>query len=162
MNSYYTDPHQNPYWQKLNRDPSENNSGQGTFEQDPNWHPQPEYGRQLGRTAAFIGVFSIGTTIFFPIFVPIIFGSIAIVLAIISKGKQESFTHGARQAVMFGTISLVINFLLLAACIVFVYLLLHDAAFRTYADSIVQQLYGYSVEDLLQQLGLTPSAGGIL
>lgn len=56
MNSYYTDPHQNPYWQKLNRDPSENSSGQGTFEQDPNWHPQPEYGRQLGRTAALIGV----------------------------------------------------------------------------------------------------------
>lgn len=63
---------------------------------------------------------------------------------------------------MFGTISLVINFLLLAACIVFVYLLLHDTAFRTYADSIVQQLYGYSVNDLLQQLGLTPSTGGIL
>ena len=63
---------------------------------------------------------------------------------------------------MFGTISLVINFLLLAASIVFVYLLLHDAAFRTYADSIVQQFYGYSVEDLLQQLGLTPSTGGIL
>ena len=51
---------------------------------------------------------------------------------------------------------------LLAAGIVCVYLLLHDAAFRTYADSIVQQLYGYSVEDLLQQLGLTPSTGGIL
>ncbi len=162
MSSYYNDPHQNPYWQNLNGNASSNNEEQGTFEQDPNWHPQPEYGRQLGRTAALLGVFSIGSTIFLPIFLPIIFGSIAVVLAILSKGKQKTFPQGGRQALIFGIIGLVINFLLLTACIVTFYLILHDPSVRAQANALMQQLYGYSFDDLWGQFDTTLSTGGLL
>ncbi len=163
MSSYYNDPHQNPYWQNLNGGTSQKQQeGQGSFEQDPNWHPQPEYGRQLGRTAALLGVFSIGSTVFLPIFLPIIFGSIAVVLAILSKGKQKAFPQGGRQALILGTIGLVINFLLLAACIVTFYLILHDPSVRAQANALMQQLYGYSFDDLWGQFDTTFSTGGVL
>lgn len=158
MSSYYNDPHQNPYWQNLTGNSPQNQENhadqpgnQNTFEQDPNWNPEPEYGRQLGRTAALLGLLSIGSTFFLPIVLPVIFGSIAIVLAILSKGKQASFTRGAKHAFLLGISGLVINLALLAACVGTIYMIFHDPAVHAQANQIVESMYGYSFDDLWNQ-----------
>lgn len=156
MSSYDNDPHQNPYWQSLTGNTPKNSAGQQTgnqnsFENDPNWNPEPEYGRQLGRTAALLGLFSIGSTFFLPIVLPVIFGSIAIVLAILSKGKQTSFTRGAKHAFLLGISGLVINLALLAACVGTIYLIFHDPSVHAQANQIVESMYGYSFDDLWNQ-----------
>ncbi len=151
MNSYYIDPHQNPYWQNLNGNPNDT-AGTQQKAKDPNWHPEPEYGRQLGRTAAVLAMLSLLSTVFLPVILPFIFASIAIVLAIISKGRQESFTSGARRAFTIGIISLVLN---IAVCITAVYgfhMILHDSSARAEANRLMESMYGYSFDDLMEQI----------
>ncbi len=151
MNSYYNDPHQNPYWQNLNGNQNADTEA-GRRTRDPNWHPEPEYGRQLGRTAAVLAVVSLLSTMFLPVILPLIFASIAIVLAIISKGRQESFSNGARRAFTVGIISLVLNIAVCAAAVYSFDRILHDSDARAEANRLMESMYGYSFDDLLNQV----------
>lgn len=152
MSTYYTDPHQNPYWQNLNGNQGNNANENAGQTGDPNWHPEPEYGRQLGRTAAIVALVGLLSTIIMPVFVPMILGGIAIVLAILSKGKEPSFTNGARRAITIGIISIVMNIALLIACIYGIHMILHDPETRAEANSMMESMYGYSFDDLIQQI----------
>ena len=150
MNSYYIDPHQNPYWQNLN---GNSNGAAGAQQQkDPNWHPEPEYGRQLGRTAAVLAMLSLLSTVFLPVILPFIFASIAIVLAIISKGRQKSFSSGARRAFTVGIVSLVLNAAVCATAVYGFHMILHDADARAEANRLMESMYGYSFDDLMEQV----------
>ncbi len=151
MNSYYNDPHQNPYWQNLNGNANKA-AGPQQREKDPNWHPEPEYGRQLGRMAAVLATISLFSTVFLPIILPLIFASIAIVLAIISKGKQESFTNGARRAFTIGIVSIVLNIAVCATAVYGFHMILHDAGARAEANRLMESMYGYSFDDLMEQV----------
>lgn len=159
MSSYYEDPHQNPYWQNLNGNSSNNGNGswddlnrQNTRNTDPNWHPEPEYGRQLGKTAAILGVFSIVTCFFLPLFVPLMFGSVAIVLAVISKGRGNRLTRSAQHAVTLGTIGISINLALIITIMVTFYQMIHNPDMRAQANQIMEQMYGMSFDDMLEQV----------
>jgi hypothetical protein len=155
MSTYYTDPHQNPYWQNLNNDrtsPSGSNQQRGTFEEDPNWHPEPEQGRQLGRTAAIFGIAAIFSTLFFPIIMPLALGSIAIVLAILSKGKQPSFTKGAKRAFITGIVAICLNLSMLVITICGLYVFYTNPSARASINHMSEQIYGYSLDDMLQQI----------
>lgn len=155
MSTYYTDPHQNPYWQNLNNDNSrQDHAGRqrGTFEDDPNWHPEPEYGRRLGRTAAFFGITAIFSTLFLPIVLPLALGSIAVVLAILSKGREPSFTKGARRAFATGILAIVLNLSILAATCCGLYIFFTDPSARSEINRLSEQIYGASFDDMLQQI----------
>ncbi len=155
MSTYYTDPHQNPYWQNLNNDRDRQTQGdrrQGTFENDPNWHPEPEYGRRLGRTAAFFGIAAIFSTLFLPIVLPLALGSIAIVLAILSKGKEPTFTRGARRAFTTGIIAVALNLSILVATCYGLYIFFTNPSARSEINRLSEQVYGASFDDMLQQI----------
>ncbi len=155
MSTYYTDPHQNPYWQNLNKDRGDSSGAdrnQRTFENDANWHPEPELGRQLGRTAAVFGIVAIFSTLFLPVVLPLALGSIAIVLAILSKGKQTAFTKGAKRAITAGIVALVLNLSILAAAVYGIYLFHTDPSARKEINRMSEQIYGYSFDDMLQQI----------
>ncbi len=155
MSTYYTDPHQNPYWQNLNNDNSRQDHKdrqRGTFENDPNWHPEPEYGRRLGRTAAFFGITAIFSTLFLPIVLPLALGSIAVVLAILSKGKEPSFTKGARRAFATGILAIVLNLSILAATCCGLYIFFTNPSARSEINRLSEQIYGASFDDMLQQI----------
>ncbi len=153
MSNYYTDPHQNPYWQNINGNAGTNNScdSQQTTK-DPNWHPEPEYGRQLGKVAAVLGLLSLLSIFLFPIIMPLILGSVAVVLAVISKGKQAEFTKGARKALITGIVSIVLNVLLLVSSFGALYLVMTNSEIRAEANILFENVYGYSFDDLIRQI----------
>lgn len=155
MSSYYDDPHQNPYWQNLtgNRgeEPQDNMNRQNTRSTDPNWHPEPELGRQLARTAGMFGAMSIITCFFLPLFVPAMLGGTAIILAIISRGRSRNMGRYAKHAVILGTIGLVINLALAITVGVTFYQMIHNPSMREQANQITEQLYGRSFDEILEE-----------
>ena len=152
MSTYYTDPHQNPYWQNINGNSNQNDYNSQQASKDPNWHPEPALGRQLGKIAAVLGVLALFSIFLLPIIAPLILGSIAVVLAVISKGKEKEYTKGARRALVTGIIAIVMNVVLLVSSLLGLYLIMTNSQIRAQANSLAEQVYGYSFDDMIQQI----------
>ena len=168
MTDYSNDPHQNPYWQNIN---NQNNghaqngaqgweNRQGTRNTDPNWHPEDNLGVQLSRTAQTFGLLALVSSLMMPIIVPGILAGIAIVLAILSKGRHSSYTKHARNAVIMGIVTLAINIGILAAGCFQIYRALNDEGTMEELNEMMEDTYGYSFEDMLESYGLSLDGEG--
>ena len=163
MADYSKDPHQNPYWQDINRqnNPSGGQNGtqgwenrQDTRNSDPNWHPEDNLGLQLSRTAQTFGLFALFSGFILPIVVPGILAGIAIVLAIISKGRHSSFPRKARNAVIMGVITLVINIAIIGVSCFQILQALNNEDTMNELNEMMENYYGYSFDDLLESYGV--------
>lgn len=164
MSDYSNDPHQNPYWQNINRQNGGDSAGrstqgwenrQDTRNTDPNWHPEDNLGIQLARTAQTIGIFALISGLMIPIVMPAILAGIAIVLAILSKGRKSSMTKRARNAVIMGIVTLAINTALLGMSVFQIYRAMTDEETMDEFNELMEDNYGYSFEDLLESYGVT-------
>ena len=110
-------------------------------------------GQKLANAAMILGIISILSTILMTIYIPLILGSIAIILAILSKGSKSHHMAGqAMTGLVCGVGGLVMNLGILITSLMFVFShpeLLQDAA-KTY-DAQFEQIYGESTEDIFGQ-----------
>ena len=164
MADYSNDPHQNPYWQNIN---DQNNGSQpqgwenrqNTRSTDPHWHPEDNLGRQLGKTAQTFGLCSLISCLLFPVVIPTVLGGIAIVLAIISKGRGTTYGKNARNAIIMGIITMVISLSILAAGCLQIYQALTNEDSMNELNELMEDTYGYSFEDMLESYGYTLDGG---
>ena len=109
-------------------------------------------GKSLATGAMILGIISILFTFLLPIYIPMILGSIAIVLAILSKGTKKNMPGQATAGLVCGAGSLVVNVCMLTVSMVFILShpeILQDTA-RAY-DTFLEQYYGESTEEMLGQ-----------
>lgn len=109
-------------------------------------------GKKLANAAMALGILSIVSTILMTIYIPLILGSIAIVLAILSKGVKPHMVSQAMTGLVCGIGGLIMNIGILAASLMFIFShpdVLRDAA-KTY-DAQFERIYGESTEDMLGQ-----------
>ena len=106
------------------------------------------------RTSMSLAVLAIFSTLTFPVLLPYIFGSVSIMLAIISKGARHSFPRRSRTAVIVASVALAINTALIVSSALYFLRALHDPALQEQFNKILYQTYGITFEDLISQLGL--------
>lgn len=117
---------------------------------------------RLTRTSMSLAILAIFSTLTFPVLLPYIFGSVSIMLAIISKGARHSFPRRSRSAVIVASVALAINTVLIISTALYFYRMLHDPVLQEQFSKLLYQTYGITFEDLLNQLGLQNGALGNL
>lgn len=109
-------------------------------------------GQKLANAAMVLGIISILSTILMTIYIPMILGTIAIILAILSRGLKSHMAGQAMTGLVCGIGGLLMNLGILVSSLMFIFShpeLLQDAA-RTY-DTQFEIIYGESTEDVLGQ-----------
>ena len=135
---------------------SNGNYGPNRTGQSPYGYPYPPSykmpGKSLATASMILGIISILSTILMTLYIPMILGSIAIVLAILSKGSKNNMPGQATAGIVCGAGGLVVNVGIFTAALVFVFShpeILQETA-RTY-DTFLEQYYGESTEEMFGQ-----------
>lgn len=116
----------------------------------PGQPPARVPGSSLATTAMIFGIISIVTALMMTVYFPFILGSLAILFAILSKGKAPSLMKQARTGVICGIIGLAANITIIAGS--FAIVLSNPDALRQTArmyDQMCEQMYGRPSEDIL-------------
>ena len=98
----------------------------------------------LEKTALVFGVVAIGSTMIIPVFCPLFFGSIAIVMAFLSKGYDIRMAMHAKIGTALASVAIVLNISLLIGSLM---LYLYVPAYKQQINRMYEQLYGESIED---------------
>lgn len=154
-NSAPTYPNGNPYANN-NYNPYYGNTMQGG-----NTGYNPNYGRyaypvnvsdpgsKLATAAMVLGIISIILCFTFTIYPAFITGSIAVVLALLSKGRHPKFLSNARIGIICAVIGLVSNVLLITGVTV---LFFTNDDFRTRVNQNYEAQYGQTLEEMLKEI----------
>ena len=157
MTDYSNDPHQNPYWQNINGQNNQNNGGwenrQNTRNTDPNWHPEENLGRQLGGTASMLGILALCSGLLLPVLLPLPLAGLAILLAIISKGRSSEYPRKARNGLITGIVALILNLVILAGVLISSFRMMSDPEYMEQFNETFENMYGSSMEDLFDDIG---------
>ena len=81
---------------------------------------------RLTRTSMSLAVLAIFSTLTFPVVLPYIFGSVSLMLAIISKGARHSFPRRSRTAVIVASVALALNTALIVSSALYFLRALHE------------------------------------
>jgi uncharacterized membrane protein AbrB (regulator of aidB expression) len=81
----------------------------------------------------------------------IILGGIAIVMAILSKGTAKKLLPQAKKGIIYGTIGIVIGY---SVAISSMYTVITNPEVRQEMNTMTEQLYGESFDDMLKDLGI--------
>lgn len=111
--------------------------------------PPKEPGNGLATTAMVLGIVSIVCCFTFTVYPAFITGSIAIVLALLSKGRRLKLLSKARKGVICGIVGLAINTALVAVCM---FLLATDPDVRSEVNKTFKQQYGVSFDEMMEEI----------
>ena len=109
---------------------------------------------RLSRTSMSLAVMSVFTIFVFPVILPYVFGSVALVMAILSKGGSERFPRRSRTAAIISGIAIAVNTALLVMSVLFFIQVLHDPQLQKQFGETLYKTYGITFEELMNQLGI--------
>ena len=118
------------------------------------YSPEEMQRQRLSSNAMVLGIAALGSCLILPVFFPLVLASVAIVLAMISRGGDSSLTDRARLAVLFGVIAIIVHTLVIGVILKQGFQILSDPAQYKQFDNFFRSNYGTSLEEYLQ--------GGIL
>ena len=98
----------------------------------------------LEKVALVFGVVAIGSTMIIPVFCPLFFGSIAIVMAFLSKGYDIRMATHAKIGAALASVAIVLNIALLVGSVM---LYLYVPAYKQQINQVYEQMYGEPLED---------------
>ena len=109
---------------------------------------------RLSRTSMSLAVMSVFTIFVFPVILPYVFGSVALVMAILSKGGSERFPRRSRTAAIISGIAIAVNTALIVMSVLFFIQVLHDPQLQKQCGETLYKTYGITFEELMNQLGI--------
>ncbi len=132
----------NPY----DNDPSYNNPYQ-----NPNnrRYPAGASGDRLASGAMIMGILALATFISMTIYPPFVFGSIAVVLALLSKGRAPKLASKAKAGIICATIGLIANSVL---CTTTLYMLYTRPEIMDQVNDIFEKQYGMSYDEMIETI----------
>ncbi len=113
---------------------------------------------KLTRTSMSLAILAGFSTLSFPVFVPFILASVALVLADISRGGSEIMTPRGRNASRIASVVIIVNFALLIASAFYFHKVLHDPQLQAQFADLLYRTYGISFEEFMQRLGISYTA----
>ena len=109
-------------------------------------------------TASLIlGVISIITTVMMTVYLPLIFGGIAIILAILSRGADGKLPKLSRTGVILAVIGILLDIAIICGSF---YALFHNSVLRAQVNQAVEEIYGISFDDMLNDFSKNISVIG--
>jgi hypothetical protein len=129
------------------------NSG-GSNQPYPYNYPPPArlQGNSFSTAAMILGIISIPSTAFLPIYLPFILGSLAILFALLSKGRALKLSGNALVGTICGAIGMGVNAALFGIyAFAFLALFSEPDLMRNTAqtyDDMIEQMYGVPTEDI--------------
>ncbi|MCM1388250.1 MAG: hypothetical protein NC231_13060 [Bacillus sp. (in: Bacteria)] len=142
-------PYRNPYPYGSNPAPN------GYPNMDPYYNrsayrlPSPEPGSSLANAAMVLGIIAIASCFTFTVYPPFILGSIAIVLALLSKGRRPKFFSKAKTGIICAASGFIINTALVVCAMV---LLSTDSDFRNEVNRTFEEQYGISFDEVIEEI----------
>lgn len=115
------------------------------------------YMQNQERAALVLGAAAIPATFFVPIVLPFLLGSIAIVFALLARGRNMKLGKRGRRAVILGTAAIVINIIYLGYAFLTMRTMLTDPSGRQQISDMLYRMYGMSLEDFMAGMGLPQS-----
>ena len=109
---------------------------------------------RLAQTALVLGVASLAMMFFFPVLLPYIPASVAIVLATLSKGSSMHMDRKAFVAFVLGAAAIALSTGLLVFSIVTLISISKDPERLRELNEMVYRMYGMNLDELLEQAGL--------
>lgn len=137
-NNPYNNNNDNPYG---NGNPY-GNPGRGRY-------PNVISGERLASAAMIMGILTLATFISMTIYPPFVFGSIAIVLALLSRGRIPKMGTKARAGIICATIGLIAN---CALCGTSIYMLYTKPEIMEQVNDLFENQYGMSYEEMLRMI----------
>ena len=113
-----------------------------------------EYRLKTARKAFFLGIGALFSIIVFPTFVPGALGSAAIIFAALSRAEDGKRPRDAKRAVIAGALAIVLSMVLLIGSVGAFAAALKDPEMRQELSDIMYRMYGYTLDEFLQNLGL--------
>ncbi|MGL5259769.1 MAG: hypothetical protein ACRC7V_06625 [Lachnospiraceae bacterium] len=105
--------------------------------------------KQLSQASYILGILAIASTVTVAVIFPFIFGSLAILCAILSKGRDTTFLRRAKSGFYTGILAIILNILFL---IVAIYMIFAIPEYHDLLNTYSQQLYGQTFDEMLQLL----------
>lgn len=108
--------------------------------------PLPQSENSMSTAALITAIVGCLAIFILPVYLPAIFASISIVLALLSKGSSPYFSKRAMTSMIVSICSLILNILIFILCICLVFTVpeFHEQFEQTY-----EQIYGESFDDTL-------------
>lgn len=106
-------------------------------------------GSSLANAAMIMGILAIVTAMFLPIYLPSIFGSLAILFALLSRGNARKLEGKAITGITCGTIGIGLYVIIFTSYSILLFSqpdIMTDTA-KMY-DDIIEQMYGVPSEDI--------------
>lgn len=111
--------------------------------------PQPPPKNAMSTAAMVMGILTIVTTIMCTVYIPFITCGLAVLFAILSKGKDRQMSHSAKTGTATGIIGLCLNILLIGMTW---YMYTTVPEIHEQANTIFEQRYGVSIDDIFDEL----------
>lgn len=141
-----------------NNNPYNNNSGYNNNPYNggsPYGNPNPRQystgfsGDRLATAAMVMGILTLATFISMTIYPPFVFGSIAIVLALLSRGRAPRMNTKAKAGIICATIGLAAN---CALCTTSLYMLYTKPEIMQQVNDIFESQYGMSYDEMIRTI----------
>ena len=110
-------------------------------------------GSPFAAAALILGLLSIVTAVLGTVYPPLVFGGLAIILAILSKGNDRAYLTNARIGFISGIVGLIINVIVVVSSI---WLICNNPQMQEEIHSTLNQyyeaLYGESFDDAWEEV----------
>lgn len=106
-------------------------------------------GGSFATAAMVLGIISIVTSFTFTVYPPFMVGSIAIILALLSKGRRPNLLSRARTGIICAVIGLVMNTIIVTASMV---LLFTNPEVRAEVNKTFERQYGMSFDEMWEEM----------
>lgn len=118
---------------------------------------QPSGSRGFATASLVLGIIAFVSALTMTILPPVIFGSLSIILGLLSRGSQKKLGAYALAGTIISGSALVLN---LAVCIFSFYTIFtNPAATSDYINSVnktYEQMFGISLDEILESYGIDP------
>lgn len=148
-NSYYNGYNNNGYNNNGYNNNGYNNNGYPYYNRNSYQLPNAEPGSSFASAAMVLGIVSIVSCFTFTIYPAFVCGSIAVVLALLSKGRRPKLLSKAQTGITLAAIGLALNTVLVVASIV---LLFTNPDVREEVNRTFQRTYGQTFDEMMEEI----------
>ena len=106
---------------------------------------------KLTNISMILAVLAAFSTLSVPVFLPFIFGSVALVLADLSRGGSEKLSRKGKRASVVASVVIAINLLLFVLSAVYFFRVLRDPVLQEQFSELLYRTYGITFEEFMKQ-----------
>lgn len=111
--------------------------------------PFAEPGSSLAKAAMIVGIIAIVSCFTFTVYPPFILGSIAIVLALLSKGRRTKLFSNAKTGIICAVSGIALNTIIVASI---VYLIFTNPYVREMVNQEYERQFGTTFDEMIEEI----------